>query len=392
MKEERVTLAKEITRHIKHEVQRELWARAAGRCQFDGCNRPVFKSPVTQEQVNISEKAHIYSFSKIGPRGWGPFVTNKKQLNEVANLMLVCHDCHKTIDRDKEGERYSAELLIKWKNEHEKRIAIVTGVNPTKKSHVILYGANIGNQTSKLQPEAAKEALFPDWYPAEEHPFHLSMSWEGKDSEPAYWKTEVDNLKTAFNRQIRPLFDGTECPHLSLFALAPMPLMILFGSLLTDKVPAQTYQLHREPFQTWCWLAEPTDFRFLVNRPASSRHAPVLVISLSGHIAPSRIIPVVGEAVSIWELTIDRPHNDFLKSKEQLSQFREIVRKLIVDIGNEHGKDTPLAIFPAMPVACAIDLGRVRMPKADGPWIIYDQNNECKKFIRALEIGGSDHG
>jgi len=382
---------KEITRYIKREVERELWARAAGRCQFNGCNRTVFKSPVTQEQVNIAEKAHIYSFSKIGPRGWGPFIANKNQLNEVANLMLVCHDCHKTIDKDKDGERYSAELLCKWKDEHEKRIAIVTGVAPTKKSHVILYGANIGDQTSKLQPEAAKNALFPDWYPAEERSIYLSMSWEGKDSNPTYWETEAANLKTAFNRQIRPLVDGNECPHLSLFALAPIPLMSLFGSLLTDKVPAQTYQLHREPFQTWKWLSGPTNFTFLVNRPASSSHPPALVISLSDHIEPSRITAVLGEAVSIWELTIERPHNDFLKSKEQLSQFRETVRQLIVNIGKAHGKHTPLAIFPAMPVACAVDLGRVRMPKADGLWIIYDQNNECKKFIRALEIGGPDH-
>ena len=153
-------MAKEVSRYVKREVERVLWARAAGRCQFDGCNRRVFKSPVTQEQVNISEKAHIYSFSENGPRGWGPFVTNKKQLNELGNLMLVCHDCHKTIDQDKEGKRYSAELLIKWKFEHEKRVAIVTGVNPTKKSHVILYGANISDQTSKLQPEAAKDSLF----------------------------------------------------------------------------------------------------------------------------------------------------------------------------------------------------------------------------------------
>jgi hypothetical protein len=209
-------MAEEVTRYIKREIERELWARAAGRCQFDGCNRPVFKSPVTQEKVNISEKAHIYSFSETGPRGWGPLVANKKQLNEVANLMLVCHDCHKTIDQDEEGERYSAELLIKWKDEHEKRIAIVTGVAPTKKSHVILYGANIGDERSNLQPEAAKDALFPDWYPAEEHPIHLSMSWERKDSDPAYWGMEAENLRAAFNRQIRPLFHGAECPHLSV--------------------------------------------------------------------------------------------------------------------------------------------------------------------------------
>lgn len=382
----------EVTRYIKREVERELWARAAGRCQFNGCNRLVFKSPVTQEAANISEMAHIYSFSKTGPRGWGPFLTNKKQLNEVTNLMLVCHDCHKTIDQDKDGDRYPAELLIRWKDEHEKRVAIVTGVNPSKKSHVILYGANVSEQTSRLQPEAAKDALFPDWYPAEERPILLSMSWEGKDSDPAYWRTEAENLKTTFNRQIRPLVDSAECTHLSLFALAPIPLMILFGVLLTDKVPAQTYQLHREPFQTWKWLDGPDNFKFIVNPPASFSNPPALVMSLSDRIAPSRIHAVLGEAVSVWELTIERPHNDFLKSKRQLSLFRETVRQLIVEIGKAHGKQAPLAIFPAMPVACSIDLGRIRMPKADGPWVIYDQNNEHKRFIRALEIGGADRG
>lgn len=378
---------KEVTRYVRREVERELWALAAGRCQFNGCNRPVFKSPVTQERVNISEKAHIYSFSESGPRGWGPFLANRKQINELANLMLVCHDCHKTIDQDKNGERYPAELLITWKDEHEKRVAIVTGVDPSKKSHVILYGANIGDQTSKLQPEAAKEALFPAWYPAEEYPINLSMSWAGKDGDPAYWETEADNLKALFNRRIRPLLDGGGCPHLSLFALAPMPLMILFGSLLTDKVPAQTYQLHREPFQTWRWLEGADEFTYLVNRPESVSHPPALVISLSDRIDLSRITAVLGKAVSVWELTIEHPHNDFLKSKEQLSRFRETVRRLIVEIGKTHGKHVPLAIFPAMPVACAVDFGRVRMPKADGPWIIYDQNNECNKFIRTLEIG-----
>lgn len=386
-------MAKEVTRYIKREVERVLWARAAGRCQFDGCNRHVYISPITKEAVNISEKAHIYSFSENGPRGWGPFKTNKKQLNSLGNLMLVCHDCHKTIDQDEKGLRYSAELLLKWKAEHEKRVEVVTGVHPTKKSHVILYGANIAGQTSKLQPEAAKDALFPDWYPAEERPIYLSMSWEGKDNNPTYWATESENLKKSFNRQICPLIDNTADLHLSLFALAPIPLMIQFGSLLTDKIPSKTYQLHREPIQTWSWLDGQTDSKYQIKTPNSSGHMPVLVISLSDHIALSRITSVMGDDISVWELTIASPNNDFLKSNEQLSEFREIVRQLIVDIGRAHGKQTPLAIFPAIPVACAVDLGRIRMPKADGPWIIYDQNNEQQKFIKALEIiGEGDHG
>ena len=72
----------EVTRNITTFAERELWTRAAGRCQFDGCNRILFKSPITQERVNISEKAHIYSFAESGPRGWGPFKLNKKLLND----------------------------------------------------------------------------------------------------------------------------------------------------------------------------------------------------------------------------------------------------------------------------------------------------------------------
>ncbi len=108
-------MAKEVTRYIKAEVTRELWARAAGRCQFDGHNILLYKSPITQEKVNIAQQAHIYSFSENGPRGRGLFKKNADGLNDVENLMLVCHGCHKLIDKDKNGEKYSAELLKKWK-------------------------------------------------------------------------------------------------------------------------------------------------------------------------------------------------------------------------------------------------------------------------------------
>jgi len=128
-----------------------MTARAAGRCQFSGCNKLLYKSAVTQESVNLAQKAHIYSFSYKGPRGWGPFKRNTKRLNDINNLILMCHGCHKKIDQDVDGERYSAELLIQWKNDHERRVEIVTGIEPDKKSHVVLYGANIGSEKSHIE-------------------------------------------------------------------------------------------------------------------------------------------------------------------------------------------------------------------------------------------------
>lgn len=379
-------MAKEVTRYIKREVERELWARSAGRCEFDGCNRPVYKSPVTQEPVNVSEKAHIYSFSEDGPRGWGPFKRKRASLNDISNLLLVCHDCHSKIDNEKDGGRYPASLLLNWKEEHEQRVAVVTGVDPSKKSYVVLYGANIGDEKSPLQPEHAKWALFPKWYPAEERSLTIAMSWEGKDSDPDYWLTEEANLLRAYDRHIRPLI--VDNCHLSVFGFAPMPLLIRFGTLLTDKVAAQVYQLQREPEQTWQWIDSAPEVTYVIHEPQVITGPPALIISLSAQIARDRITSVLGPDVTFWELTIEEPHNDFLKTMQQLSEFRKVCRKLMVSISHRHGSNTPLTIFSAMPVACAVDLGRIRMPKSEMPWIIYDHNNTQAAFVTAITIGG----
>jgi hypothetical protein len=227
---------KNVTRYIKRNVERELWARSAGRCEFAGCNKPLYKSPITQERVNISEKAHIYSFSQNGPRGWGPFIINRNELNDISNLILMCHDCHETIDQDKEGIRYTPELLINWKNEHEQKVMIVTGISPHKKSHVVLYGANIGQEKSPLCHIEAVEAMFPDKFPAEEKSIDLSMRCEHEDNSRDFWETEKTNLKTLFQRQIEFRIRENNPSHFSLFALAPQPLLIQLGTLFTDKI------------------------------------------------------------------------------------------------------------------------------------------------------------
>ena len=383
-----VSRPKEVTREISRPVERELWGRAAARCQFSDCNRLLYKSPVTQERVNIAQMAHIYSFSADGPRGRGPFAQKTKGLNDIGNLMLVCYDCHRKIDQDKTGARYSVALLKSWKEAHETRIRVVTGISSTKKSHVVLYGSRIGQEHSPLTFDAAAESMFPDWLPADDRPVNLSMACSHDDSTPEFWTSEAAHLRKEFERQVRDRSEEAKPNHFSVFALASQPLLVLLGSLLTDKVPAAVYQLHREP-TTWKWQPHPDNFNFQIVPPGDKTGAPVLVIALSAKISPERVSSVIPGRLSIWELTIDEPHNDFLQSETQLSLFRQAARKLIGEIQAAHPNFAELPVFPAMPIACAIELGRVRMPKADRPWQIYDQNNKHGKFIPALKIG--DH-
>lgn len=380
----------EVTRYIKQPVERELWARAAGRCQFSGCNTLLYKSAVTQETVNLAQKAHIYAFSENGPRGWGPFKTGLTEINDISNLMLMCHGCHRKIDQDGSSGRYPANLLIQWKAEHEQRVEVVAGIAPDKKSHVVVYGASIGSEKSPIEYHASVQAMFPQRYPSSERPVSISMKSELKDSSSQYWQTESKHLRKAFQRKIIPFIEEDSCKHFSLFALAPQPLLIQLGALFTDKIDVETYQLHREP-KGWLWQSCEDDFDYIIHKPTDHDGVPALIISLSDHVSHERITRVLGEKTSIWEITIENPHNDFMQAKQQLSLFRKKLRGLIVEIKQVHGEATPLHIFPVMPVSCAIELGRVRMPKADMPWLIYDHDIKTQEFVKAIELEGDLH-
>lgn len=379
---------KVLSRYINPTVEKELWAKSAGRCQFNGCNRILYKSPVTQEPVNISEKAHIYSFSEDGPRGWSEELeADQTQINDIDNLMLLCHDCHKTIDKDIDGDKYSADLLKKWKHEHEQRVFIASNIVIDKTSHVVLYSANIGDEKSPINKSQVFQAMFPDKYPVSDIPISLSTSLPFTDKDKIFWEAEVQNLEVSFREILLPKIKENNPSDFSIFAMAPMPLLIKLGSLFTDKISVDTYQPIREP-KTWRWQEEPKGFEFIVTNDEEYEKEPVLILSLSGKISRDRIYEVTGQDVNIWEITVPESflHNDFMRSKSQLSLFRKELRKLIVQINEKHSKK-PLKIFPAMPISCAIELGRVRMPKSDMQWIIYDQNNKADKFIEAITIG-----
>jgi len=382
------TLPREVTRYVKTVVQCMLWGKAGGRCQFSGHNKLLWKSSVTQEQVNIAQKAHIYAFGEGGPRSSSEI--GDDEINNLSNLILVCHECHRKIDATKDGGRYTATLLRQWKQEHEDRIERVTGIAREKTSHILLYGANIGSHSAPTNYQSAAIAMFPDRYPADDNPIELStINSPMIDRDAAFWSVEGDSLRRKFNQSVRERLAMRGIHHLSVFALAPQPLLILLGTLLGDIVPCDIYQRHREP-PTWNWPSAPSTATFQVQESESKSGPAALVLALSATVTPDRIHSVLGPDASIWTVTVAEPHNDMLKSREQLSDLRTMLRRLLDHIKAVQGQSSPLHIFPAAPVSAAVELGRVHMPKADMPWQIYDQMNALGGFVPALMIAKGD--
>ena len=90
------------------------------------------------------------------------------------------------------------------------------------------------------------------------------------DCEPAYWAFQRENLRgvkvRAAKNEVRGRVERQEIRHLSIFALAPQPLLIELGRLLCDIVPAAVHQRHREP-ATWRWQANQPPMAFEVSEP-----------------------------------------------------------------------------------------------------------------------------
>lgn len=362
-----------------------LWGKAAGRCEYRGCNKLIYLDDLTKREFNQAYIAHIVADSPKGPRGDEERSFALK--NELSNLMLLCDRHHRLIDiEDVDG--HPEELLLAMKKEHEERIKVVTEIQPDRKSHILIYKANVGKHSPQIDFESARKYLLPNYYPATNEGMDLGLGNSSfRDRDKFFWDAELHNLEDKFAEQVMPKLRKGKIQHLSIFAFAPIPLLIKLGTLINDIFTAEIHQPIREP-KSWN-LTEHDDgeFEYNIIRPTIKGKGPVAInFSLSATISQKRIEKVLGEKCNVYTISIDEPFNDFLRTKKQLRVFSEVVRKLLDEIKLEYGEDETLNIFPAMPIATALEFGRIWMPKADMPLKIYDQNKLEGGFIEVVEI------
>jgi len=362
-------------------TQAVIWARAAGRCQYIGCNSPLIGDLISgNEHGKFGFIAHIIAEEPGGPRG-DP-IRSPELADDPANLMLLCHTHHKLIDVDDVGGHPESYLLT-MKAAHEERIGIVTSIQEDRGSHVLRYGARIGLNESPVSFRRVSVAMLPERYAVGGHSIGIEIKGSiSNDSEDGFWTHEPANLRQHFERLVRSRIVEREIHHLSVFALAPIPLLIELGRLLCDIVPADIYQLHREPVG-WKWPKTGEHAVFEIQPPRHSAKSVALKIGLSATITDDRITSVLSNGTAIWSLYARDRHNDMMRYPEDLQEFRRVMRRLLDNI-KATGAET-IHVFPAVPVSAAIEIGRAWMPKADLPLVVYDETRG-RGFVPRLRI------
>lgn len=358
---------------IPTKIQNVLWARSAGRCEFEGCNELLCEDWLTGKIINGAQMAHIYPVGKSARHKEGQSEDLK---TDIDNLMLLCYKHHNLIDKSAPNE-YPEAKLKGMKRKHEDRIRRATEVQENKQTLVVMYGANISNDTPLLNFRDAQLAISPQYFCTEHSPVRIQMKGTNKETDTGYWEIEDKNLLNTVQRLVlEPLKEGY-CEHVSLFAIAPQPLLVRLGTLLNEKYPVRVFQKIRD-LQTWIWQ-EAEAFEFNVIEPVDKTKHPVMVFAISADAIIERTNAYYKGNASVWVMTTDNPNTNIMLSEKQLDAFRVAARSF-VELVSKSTLETVIDVHMAMPVSCAVELGRVWMSKAHKDLQLYENND---KFIQA---------
>jgi hypothetical protein len=381
-------ITKAHTRHIKPAVKALLAARSGGRCEFAGCNKYLFEDSLTLKDGNFSEHAHIVAFSTEGPRGKaGP---RPRDTNSADNLMLLCALHHKLVD-DNPGD-YPRELLEQYKREHEARIHLVTGLGPDMRTTAVQLKAKIGGSAVDIPAPHIYEAVAPR-YPTDKRGYVIDLTEYERENRSEYYALAIEKIEREVGRVYDKGMDVEATRHLSVFALAPIPLLAFFGHCLSNKIATDFYQRHRTG-EPWKWKTDgpPVAYERRKRRRGTNSENVALVLSLSGTIDVAHLPEDLGTDVTIHELTLRgrTPTPDFLRRKKDLDAFRTIYRKFLAELMRDHPHVKYLHLFPAVPAPIAISVGHDLLPKVHPCLLVYDNDASVGGFINRLRINDHD--
>lgn len=356
----------------------QLWGRAAGHCEI--CHRSLEEEGAYKMSGVFSNIAHVKAQRSDGPRyDEGQTVKDRDALD---NLLLLCPTCHKNIDVDNK-DRFPVEELLSIKSEREEAIRKYASLSSIPKLNVITCTYPIRGETISIKDTEWKAALldFGMTYVAS-RPFAIARDAETQRDVDGYQQAAID--MEARIGKYRETVEEQSCP-IGIFALAPQPLLIKLGALLSDKQAAIPFQWHRNEF-AWSFQAESSGvaygFRPIWEGEQDATDV-ALVLSLSASVNAS-FLPEEVVRFPLMELAADKPGIETVSSIDDVTRFGNEVVSAISTIHTRYPGAERLHVFPAAPISLAVKFGMAVNRNLFEEMVIYDKQNG--KFSEALRL------
>jgi hypothetical protein len=340
-----------------------LWARAAGMCSHPDCKRRLVMDPSgDDDRVSIGHVAHIVARSDRGPRGMPAAARNRYE-----NLILLCPTCHNTADL--QPGTHPPDLLRAWKAEHESWI-----FNATSPAQTTPWTAILQDADGRIDRAEAFTAIGPASRIVAVEALSASPSSEGFSQAAELQRTKLERLLIATPAERR---------RFAVFSLAPIPLAVHLGFVLSDRARVALFHYDRDR-GTWQWpppeapAQVPPPLTVKARRTGNTHRIAAIRVSLSATVTPGHIADIINPDIDV-EISVEHPSVRWLQQHEQLTGLARAFEQALAEIRSMGQIDT-IHLFYAGPAAGAVTFGRAYNPRMNPALLLYEHHageNPC---------------
>lgn len=202
-------------------------------------------------------------------------------------------------------------------------------------------------------------------------PLHIAPLVEDED-----WRAAFEHQKSLVAHAMARSADLL--PRFAIFSIAPIPLIVHLGFLLSDRVETDLFQFHRERGE-WTWPEQTTG---IAQQSVSLAGLPdaefdgvgpvVLRVSLSEVVRTADTRAIVDEPLSEIDIAIADPDKGWLQAPAQLAELRQRYLDALKGIRRRIPGCNRLHVFYAGPAAGALLLGQCTNPRMDPELALYE--------------------
>lgn len=390
---------------VKAGVRYALWAKTAGRCTL--CNRRVLGGSRTyMHSVGAAEMAHIKGATATAgsPRGLDDQSIVDAGAGSVAedleseeNLLLCCHDCHRIIDDADHIEIFTVAKLRDLKAAQERRVEMVTADGLLIRTAVLRLGSSVRGSTSRASRHEVAETLFAHNYLGlveSQNSGDFTCWVDGYETDPSYWPSARTKIDRTLQRLAQAV-EEDEVSHISVFAITPVPVLVLLGSRLDDKVETRLWAKQRGSGWGWQDDEAPTRFAFEHEAGAVTAEAAadvVLMCSVSAEVNPDRFPPSLQTAPRLV-LRPDgaTPSPTLLGNEKSLTNYAAAFRNMLAEAEGLYPHAERWHLVAAVPTTVAVESGRAFMREVQPPVHVY-QRTPDQVYVDVLTINNVGGG
>lgn len=237
--------------------------------------------------------------------------------------------------------------------------------------HDVMSPVSIESVLSAIEPKK----IF--WAPFYIRPTIGKLPW---NSEAIYQKTLIDSL-------LQKTWDLS--PRFSIFSLAPIPLVLQLGFLLSNRAEIECYQFNRDN-RSWRWTDEEYDNTFNISgfpKDETNSEEVIIRVSLSAKISRRDTVEAIGEREVEIDIMVNNPDVMWLKNPTQLINLSKNFRDVLSTIRNKMPNVKKIHLFYAGPTGGAIVIGQQINPRMDAQIETYQYSRQqSPKYQFALTL------